>query len=169
MELQPPDLCLIKLSHPIRTHIYYRKHRPLVRTSQGWSGAAGVGQLLGVMDDGTELCLKGVSTRWWRMIRVNNGHPRFLLYLLGFVSIRELQWWCQGCSSVHENPQSISSDPSIFLEHFLHSSVSASKPTLAVTSWGVWMWKRRQVLSCGVLISSCPRSQYGRQCLWPDL
>lgn len=35
MKLRPPDLCLIKLSHLIRTHICYRKHRPPVRTIQG--------------------------------------------------------------------------------------------------------------------------------------
>lgn len=43
MKLRPPDLCLIKLSHLIRPHICYRKHRPPVRTSQG---AAGIGQNL---------------------------------------------------------------------------------------------------------------------------
>lgn len=36
-----PDLCLIKLSHPIRNHIYHRKHMALVSVPQGWWGQRG--------------------------------------------------------------------------------------------------------------------------------
>lgn len=132
MKPHPPDLCLIKLSHPIRTHIYYWKHRPPVTASQGWSGAAGIGQHLRVMDDGMELCLMGVRARWWKVIRVNNGHPRFLLDLLGAVSICELQWWSRSLGSdFMQSPQK--KNTSEFLEicplpwsdkeHFLDCSV----------------------------------------------
>lgn len=183
MKLRPPDLCLIKLSHPIRTHIYYRKHRPLVRTSQGWSGAAGIGQHLRVMDDGSEHCLMGVSTRWWKVIRVNNGHPQFLLYSLGFVSIRELQWrsWSLGSSYVTESIKTHGEFLELHplsrsdREQFLHRNVFAPQRVKTharshfLRGMNVVHVKQRQVLSCALLISSCPRSHHGRQCLWPDL
>lgn len=68
-----PDLCLIKLSHPIRAHIYYRNHRPLVTTSQGRSGPAGVGHHLRVMDDGTGALHNG---RERRMMEGDAGEQR---------------------------------------------------------------------------------------------
>lgn len=57
MELRPPDLCLIKLSHLIRSHIYYRKQRPLVRTSQGQPA---LDKTPWAINDGIRQCLMGM-------------------------------------------------------------------------------------------------------------
>lgn len=75
MEIQLPDLCLIKLSHLISACIYFTKHSPPVKASQGWSRAANSGQHLRVMDDGIEHCLMEVGAAWWRAKQVSNGQP----------------------------------------------------------------------------------------------
>lgn len=47
-----------------------------MRASQGWSGAAGSGQHLQVMDEGKESRLMEAKARWRKEIRMNSEDPQ---------------------------------------------------------------------------------------------
>lgn len=57
------------------------------------------------------------GARWRKVIRANNGHPRFLLYLLAVVSIWGSRCWSlsRGGDFTHERAGRLFSHPSIFL------------------------------------------------------